>query len=176
MIGGMDEDANTRHFLSSSIPYYQDDQTWCVAVAKPEELWKNIFKLFPLLIWLFIIGIIEMIAIVLYIIIQFDNKRENCYWSLLASISLTLGLSTVYQPINSHVRFMFFFFLFYGLIFSSAFHSFLVNILSHPRYKNQIETIKEAIDAKFEFTGGSVTLEHYNGDDEVRPIKTIESL
>lgn len=167
MIGGMDEDATTRKHLSSSIPYYQDDQTWCVSVAKPEELWKNILTLFPILIWLVIISIIEIIAIILYIIIQFDNKYENYYWSLLASLSLTLGLSTIYHPNNSHVRFMFFFFLFYGLIFSSAFHSFLVNVLSHPRQKIQIDSVEKAIVSQFKFNGGSITLSHYDGDDEV---------
>lgn len=167
MIGGMDEDSNTRRLLSSSIPYYQDDETWCVAVAKPEELWKGIFKLFPVRFWAGIIGIIYLFAAILYILSGIDDRHENFHWTFLASLSLTLGLATVYEPQRSNVRFMFFFFLFYGLIFSSFFHSFLVNVLSNPVRKAQVTSVQMAIDERYRFAGGTLPVSHFVGTDPV---------
>lgn len=92
MIGGVDEDSNSRKYLSSSIPYYQDDQTWCVATAKPQELWKNIFNLFPTFIWSLIILVVYLMAIILYYFIKLDDRSENFAWMLLASLSGALLL------------------------------------------------------------------------------------
>lgn len=163
----MDEDSNTRRFLSSTIPYYQDDQTWCVAVAKPQDLWKSLFNLFSLNEWLGIISIIYMFAVILYVIIKIDNRNENFHWTLLASLSITMGLSTVYDPRKINIRFMFCILLFYGLVFSSAFHSFLVNVLTNPRQKPQVDNLKVAISNKFQYKGGTVPLAHYRGFDQV---------
>lgn len=163
----MDEDAYTRKELSSTIPYYQDDQTWCVAVAKPELLWKSFFKLFSPIEWLVIAIMIYMIAVVLYVISRIDGRRENIHWSLLASLSITMGLATVYEPRKANVRFMFLSFLFYGLIFSSAFHSFLVNVLTNPIQKEQVDNLAASVANGFRYAGGTVALSHYEGSDRV---------
>lgn len=163
----MDEDAISRKYLSSSIPYYQDDQTWCVAVAKAEDLWRSFFKLFSPLQWLGMIVIVYMMAAILYIISGIDGRNENMHWMLLSCLSITMGLATVYEPRKINIRFMFFFFLIYGLIFSSAFHSFLVNVLSNPRQKKQVDNIFDAISHQFQFFGGTVALSHYTGNDPV---------
>lgn len=163
----MDEDSNTRRLLSSTIPYYQDDQTWCVAVAKPQDLWKSIFNLFSFNEWMCIIGINYMFAAILYVIVKIDNRKENFHWTLLASLSITMGLSTVYDPRKINIRFMFCILLFYGLVFSSAFHSFLVNVLTNPRQKPQVDNLGIAIDNRFLYAGGTVPLAHYQGSDEV---------
>lgn len=163
----MDEDAFTRKQLSSTIPYYQDDQTWCVAVAKPELLWKSFFKLFSPIEWFVIVVMVYMIAILIYVISRIDGRHENIHWSLLASLSITIGLSTDYDPRKINVRFMFLSFLFYGMIFSSAFHSFLVNVLTNPIQKEQVDSLTAAVFNGFHFAGGTVALAHYQGKEHV---------
>lgn len=164
----MDEDTTTRKYLSSSIPYYQDDETWCIAPAKPEELWKNIFKLFPIKIWFGIGGVILLFAIIIYGIAKYDEKWENSYWALLESFAITIGFPATYEPTQTNPRFMFLSLLFYGLIFSSAFHSFLFDALKNPRQKMQISSISDAIDKDVKFVGGAVALSHFDGDDQVK--------
>lgn len=46
LIGGMDNDARVQKILWVTIPYIQDDQTWCVATARPQDLWQNIFSIY----------------------------------------------------------------------------------------------------------------------------------
>lgn len=167
MIGGMDEDSNTRKYLSSSIPYYQDDQTWCVANAKPEELWRNIFNLFSTTIWGLIILVVFLMASMLYYFIKMDHKSENFMWMLLASLSVTMGLTTIYDPKHPNARMIFLIFLFYGLLFSTLFNSFLVGVLTNPRQKEQISNLQQAVASNLEFNGGTVTLEHFDAKDDV---------
>lgn len=173
MIGGMDEDANTRKFLSSSIPYYQDDQTWCVANAKPQELWRNIFNLFSAMIWGLIILIVFLMASMLYFFIKLDDRSENFMWMVMASLSVTMGLTSVYDPRSTNARMIFFIFLFYGLLFSSLFNSFLVGVLTNPRQKTQISNLYQAVEANLRFEGGTVALEHFTTKDEVKPLLYI---
>lgn len=163
----MDEDTFTRKHLSSTIPYYQDDQTWCVAVAKPEDLWRSFFHLFKPIEWIVIVAMIYLIAIILYFLSRIDGRHENMHWTLLSSLSITLGLSTVYEPNKTNTRFMFVSFLFYGLIFSSSFHSFLVNVLTNPFQKPQVDNLFSAATLGFTYLGGSVALAHYAGTDGV---------
>lgn len=167
MVGGMDEDSNTRRYLSSSIPYYQDDQTWCVAKAKPEELWRNIFNLFTTLVWGLIILVVFLMAVMLHFFIKLEDKSENFMSMLLASLSITMGLATTYDPKNTNVRIIFFIFLFYGLLFSTAFNSFLVGVLTNPRQKEQVSNLYQAVSSNLQFNGGTVTLEHFDAKDEV---------
>jgi hypothetical protein len=46
MVGGLYENQISRKLLSSSIPYYQDDITWCVAKAGLAPKWMNVFVIF----------------------------------------------------------------------------------------------------------------------------------
>lgn len=168
LIGGMDEDSFTRKQLSSSIPYYQDDQTWCVAVAKADELWRSFFHLFSLKEWALVVAMVLLIAVILYVVSRIDGRNESMSWMLLSSLSICLGLSTVFEPQRTTVRFMFVSFLFYGLIFSSAFHSFLVAVLTNPRDKEQINSVESAVAHGFQFGGGLLPLSHYaDGRDEL---------
>jgi hypothetical protein len=45
-VGGLYENPISRRLVSSSIPYYQDDITWCVAKAGLAPSWLNVFIIF----------------------------------------------------------------------------------------------------------------------------------
>jgi hypothetical protein len=45
-VGGLYENPISRKLVSSSIPYYQDDITWCVAKAGLAPTWLNVFIIF----------------------------------------------------------------------------------------------------------------------------------
>lgn len=55
----------------------------------------------------------------------------------------------------------------YGIVMSSSFNSFLISILTRPRFKQQIDSLDLAIKYDVQFTGGEVALSHYLGHDEV---------
>lgn len=167
MVGGLDNDPKIQKILWNSIPYRQDDETWCVATARPRELWRNIFGIYTLQTWIALIVVIFLIGLIVYGLIHIEYKSENYIWSWLIALASTLGLYASYEPTRTSVRMMMLFFFMYGLVMTSSFNSFLISILTRPRYKTQVSSVRMAIEQEFEFAGGSVALSHYTDDGEV---------
>lgn len=46
VVGGLYENHISRRLVSSSIPYYQDDITWCTHKARLAPTWLNVFIIF----------------------------------------------------------------------------------------------------------------------------------
>lgn len=167
MIGGVDNDPKIQKILWASIPYIQDDQTWCVATARPRELWRNIFGIYTIQTWIALILVIFLIAFVIYGLIHIEFKPENYMWSFMVGLSATLGQYASYEPTRTSIRIMMVFFLLYGLIMSTSFNSFLISILTRPRFKAQVSSVQDAVEHEFEFAGGEVALSHYLDDSLV---------
>lgn len=56
---------------------------------------------------------------------------------------------------------------FFGLHISTAYHSYLINVLTNPRYDNQIDTVDEAIAAGLIFEVGENTVDFFRKEDSV---------
>lgn len=163
----MDRDARVQKLLWISIPYIQDDQTWCVATARPQELWRNIFGIYTLATWFILIGVIFFIAFVIYLFIGIENRVESYVWTLMIGMAASIGQYACYEPQRASIRVMMVFFFLYGLIMSSSFNSFLISILTEPRYKQQIDNVELALQENVHFAGGEVALSHYPGTESV---------
>lgn len=163
----MDNDARVQKILWVSIPYIQDDQTWCVATARPQDLWKNIFSIYTIGTWLTLVAAIFFNAFIIYLLIRVENKNESYVWTLMIGMASALGQYATYEPQRISVRMMMVFLFMYGIVMSSSFNSFLIGILTRPRFKQQINSLELAIKHDLKFTGGEVALSHYLGNDEV---------
>lgn len=86
----MDNDARVQKMLWITIPYIQDDQTWCVATARPQDLWKNIFSIYTIGTWLTLIAAIFFNALIIYLLIRVENKNESYVWTLM------IGMASIY--------------------------------------------------------------------------------
>lgn len=150
-----------------SIPYIQDDQTWCVATARPRDIWRNIFGIYTLFTWSMLIAAIFFIAAVIYAFMQLEQRPDNFAWTLMIGMATAIGQTASYEPWRASIRVLMCFLFMYGLVMSTSFNSFLISILTQPRYKTQIDSVRSAIDAGVQFTGGEVALAHYMGADEV---------
>lgn len=170
MVGGLDEDPNTRRMLSASIPYYQDDLTWCVQKAGLIPKWLNIFALFTLEIWIIIIALVFLTAYIFKRFALWDNYPANLFWANLGTLSLTMALSFSYTPQRSSFRIFFISFLAYGMILATSYQSFLISVLTRPRYQHQVQSIEHAIRNEYKLAGGVAALSHYTKNDEVKPI------
>lgn len=167
LIGGFDNDARTQKKVWISIAYFKDDQTWCVATARPRGLWQNIFNIYTFSTWIALIGAVFFIAFIIFLLVNIDKKKETYVWSLLIGMSAALGQYASYEPTRISIRIMLSFCFMYGLVMSSSFSSFLISILTRPRYKAQINSLETAIKEEVSFTGGDVALSHYINNDEV---------
>lgn len=171
LIGGMENDPKIQKILWNSIPYRQDDETWCVATARPRDLWRNIFGIYTIQTWIALIGVIFFTGFLVYGLIHIEYKPENYIWSLMVSLASSLGQYANYEPDRSSVRIMMLFLFLYGLVMSASFNSFLISILTRPRFKPQVSSLRMAIEQEFDFAGGNVALSHYIDESDVRKIR-----
>lgn len=58
----------------------------------------------------------------------------------------------------------------FGLHINTAYHSYLINVLTNPRYDDQINTVNEAIGVGMVFEVGENTVDFFKKEDSVRRI------
>lgn len=145
----------------------QDDMTWCVATARPRDLWSNIFQIYTVTSWSMIIGTTFFVAVVVKRLLRIENKFENFVWAFIFSIGAILGKSITYEPSRISIRIMMFFLFMYGLVISTSFCTFLISTLTQPRFKHQIDNLPDAVRNGFKFSSGNPAYLHYHQDDPV---------
>lgn len=167
MIGGFDENEFTRRNLSASIPYQHDDISWCVPKARLAPNWDNVFAIFTLTTW--ITSIIAMIicGYILHHFVKIESVRKDygVPWSMLISFAVALSCPGQYFPQKTYVRFFFITIVIYGIHFNAAYHSFLISVLTRPRYEIQISTMAQMVKAGYEVYGARYILQFYNKPD-----------
>lgn len=146
----------------------QDDLTWCVATARPRDLWSNIFQIYTFNTWAAILTTTFAVAFVLMHLIRTEDRFENYVWAFMLSIGAIIGKSITYEPTRISIRVMMLFLFMYGLIISTSFCTFLISTLTQPRFKHQIDNLRDAIQTDFKFASGNVAHAHYLGSDPVK--------
>lgn len=167
LIGGLDSDIESSKALSTSTPYYSDDQTWCVAKARATSKWKNIFNIFTTELWIAIICALFVITITLNIFIKIERRHENIYWAFLRALAISMGLMPTFRPQYAHTRFVYFLFLLYGVMINATFNCFLISTLTRYRTDKQVKTLNDTTKNNFNYAGGWSSVSHFSVDDPV---------
>jgi hypothetical protein len=68
--------------------------------------------------------------------------------------SVSSGQYAHYWPFSMGIKFFLATLFFYGLHINTAYHSYLINVLTNPRYDEQIDTWQKAIDGGITFEFG----------------------
>jgi hypothetical protein len=80
-------------------------------------------------------------------------------WSVLVTFSFSTGQYGHYWPVNGAIKLFLATMFFYGLHINTAYHSYLINVLTNPRYDEQIDTVEKAIDGGLKFEVGDNVIE-----------------
>lgn len=177
MVGGFFENSISRQIMSSSIPYYQDDLTWCVPNADLASNWTNVIGIFSFTTWM-----VTVIALLLsgLIILKFARREEhqnheNVSWSIMISFAYTMSNAAHFFPARINVMIFTSILMFYALHINIIYHSFLITVLTRPKYQPQIENQQMAVHAKMHFYGNEDTLAHFKGKKSDKISKEIVS-
>lgn len=155
MIGGLYDNEVSRKLLSTTIPYDSDEITWCVATANLAPNWMNVFAIFDIMLWFYAILCMLICTIVLSVLVRIEKeRRENFFWAMMITLCYSIGVYGHYDPKKGFVQFYVAFLLLYGMHFSAAYHSFLLSVLTTPRYEHQVANIFEAVAGDYALTGG----------------------
>lgn len=168
MIGGLFENNVSREILSSSIPYMDDELTWCVPPAKNAPTWMNAFGVFDIMTWMIALVLVFLTGLMLYGLMAAENKRnENYMWCTLVAMCVSINVPAPYKPTTGYIRVFLASFFLYGVHFNAGYQSYLVSVLTRPRFEKQVDNVRNAIDEGFTFTGGENTLSLFRSDDSV---------
>ncbi|XP_059611138.1 uncharacterized protein LOC132258050 [Phlebotomus argentipes] len=166
MIGGLTENSISRKMLSTSIPYFQDDITFCVGKAALAPHWMNVFAIFNLSIWLFTIVSLYVTGYLLRTFSRMDTAETgNIIWALLQTLAVTLYTYGSYNPRRFFARIYFCCLMIYGLHFNTAYASFLITVLTRPRYEVQVSSLPMAVAESYHFVGSENSLNYFTKDD-----------
>lgn len=155
MIGGQYDNEVSRKLLTTTIPYDSDEMTWCVPTSGLAPNWMNVFAIFDIMLWFYAIVCMALCTVILYVCIVIENDRkENILWALMITLCYSIGIPGHYNPRRQFIRFYAGFVLLYGMHFAAAYHSFLLSVLTTPRFEHQVATLHEAIADDYQFTGG----------------------
>lgn len=162
MIGGLTENSESRALLTPSVKYYQDDLTFCVAKALLAPSWMNVFAIFDAITWLFVFLLLLVSSYLLWknSIID-DQSQGNIFWGFLQGLALTLCNCATYAPRMLGIRFFYMCFAIYGMHFNTAYQSFLITVLTRPRFQTQISTVDMAIAQGLHFKGSENTFNYF---------------
>lgn len=155
MIGGLYDNEVSRRLLSTTIPYDGDEMTWCVIKSGLAPNWMNVFIIFNLELWIIAITTIFISGAVLnYFVFSQNERRENIVWSTIVVLCYSIGIYGPYDPRKMAIRLYVGALCFYGMHFQAAYQSFLLSVLTRPRYDVQVSNIHMAIKDDYRFTGG----------------------
>ncbi|CAD7006201.1 unnamed protein product [Ceratitis capitata] len=171
IIGGIDEDPSISRFVSSSIPYHQDDLTWCVARAKRKYNLFNFLQSFHISTWIFMLSFILVCSLNIFIAQKLLNIRLTHFGGYLTTFVRILGIilsqstQLLHLPTSLHITFGSTFFL--ALMFINVYQSFLVSTLTTPRSLYQISHLEEIYRNRMTVTGSVENVRHLNKDGEI---------
>lgn len=152
--------------LKPSIAYSFDKMTWCVAVAKLIPLWQNIFAIFPDWFWCFIFAFAYVKGFILLLMMSFDQKQNNYHMCMLITLATIIGLPCPIRPLHWKYRFYFMSMVVFGMIFIASFTSFLLQIITNPKYEKQIDAVETMVSKEFIMTGNSRTLNFFQDETD----------
>lgn len=122
------------------------------------------------LVWMWIGLIFTSLAASFFLlyILKFEKKyRENFSWSLIVMMSFVTGQYAHYWPNKGAMRVFLISVFFFGLHINTAYRSYLIKVLTNPRYSSQIDTVQEAMDAGLTFKVAENTVEYLEKKDAV---------
>lgn len=163
MVGGFYENSVSRKVLSSSIPYYQDELTWCVPTAGLASSLSNAFGIFNIFIWLIVIIILIVSGLLLLQFARIENKHgtENVAWSIITSLAFTLSQAGHFFPQRAPVKIFLALLMFYAFHLNTAYHSFLITVMTKPKYEPQVADAWTAVHNGYKFYGNEETLAYF---------------
>lgn len=158
-----------------SIPYFQDDLTWCIQKAGKSPWIINLLQCpTPTVCVVFIFGYGYVYSFLLYVLIQFDTKykqRNNRDWhyaAILISLPSAIGLSQRFRPVSWNIR------IFYGVILLANLLAVQVALVHWYKFlqiqtpMHQIASVEEIIANDYALMGSAAVKNAIDTDQKVK--------
>lgn len=160
LAGGLFPNITTLGTFASSRPYFQDDMTWCILKSKNYPMIINAFLAVAPECWILLIfGIGYGIALLIYIMVQFDlkyNQRNNRDWHytlLLITLPGIIGFNQRFKPKSTSLRIFYGFILIMMLFIWQIVYFKAIRFIKIPMQRPQISTVDAIASHSFHLSG-----------------------
>ncbi|XP_037822078.1 uncharacterized protein LOC119610797 [Lucilia sericata] len=171
VVGGIDEDPSISQFVSSTIPYHQDDLTWCVSKAHHTTNLFNFMATFQIGAWILTLIFILTASLSIFMSQQYLRLRLGflkSYFSINVYVmGIVLSQAINLRPIPTSLKLCFGATFFMGLMFSNIYQSFLVSTLTTPKSSYQISHLNEIYQNRMHIMGSVDNVRHLNKEGEI---------
>lgn len=138
--------------FSESIPYYYDDITWCVQLAKSRETYLNILYLLDSPMWILHFFFDILMGTIFFYLLRFDNVLKCYSWNIILFMTIAMGQSVTLKPKNWIVRIFYFLMALYGLQWNAICCGVIISIIKKTRMAWQLDNIEDALYYDFNVT------------------------
>lgn len=160
IVGNIQVDRYNSTVFEPSIPYLQDDLTWCVSRAKPIPSWQNAYHIADAQTIILGATMYTMVIFIGYLIYAFEQHPRDLIYCAILSVQTLTTFPTMFNAKKFTLRF------FYGLCLVIAFwltqilNAYLIAFASDILYEHQIATVREIVDNQFRLAGDPIVLGH----------------
>lgn len=158
LIGGLESNIAIKLFKPTK-PYIRNELTWCVKSAEQYPAWLNFFTVINDI--RFIIAASSTfyaVVILLYALSITEGTYIDFHVAKLITFAILLNVPTYYRPKRRIIQVIFLVAVFSSLWLNTTIFSFYTYLTTVPKYKMQIDTLKEIVDEDFRFVGEASTL------------------
>ena len=118
--------------------------------------------------WIGILVTLIISSVLINIFVKREGSyKENFFWAFLIAMSISTSQYGHYWPTKGAIKLFFATMFFFGLHISTAYKSSLINVLTNPRYNEQIDTVEKAIEAGLIFEVDENTVDFFEKEDYV---------
>lgn len=148
--------------VTFSIPYFQDDMTWCVPKAGLLQHLFSFLSLFDLKTWflIFFAVILSTIIIMKYLYTTKTYHLSNFIKTFIKISSIILNQGPNLNILKWSARTLMCYIFIFSIVISSAYQSFLISFLTNPQMEIQITNIEQIYEKNMEVTGGVEVVRH----------------
>ncbi|XP_067647971.1 uncharacterized protein Ir87a [Eurosta solidaginis] len=171
IIGGIDEDPSISPYISTTIPYNQDDLTWCVAKAKRNYQLFNMFNNFHINTWILTLALMLIVTLHVSVTQKLLRLRLRQFRGIFVTFSRVYGIllsqSAYIRHLPMSLRLTFIFTFIFSLMFVNLYQSFLVSTLTTPVASYQVSHLEEIYRNRMTVTGSVDNVRHIDKDGEI---------
>lgn len=172
IVGGIYQgDVHFRNF-EASIPYKQDDMTWCVSHAKPIPRWQNLLYIANLSTVAIVVVLIMIVVWVVYLLHAFEDVPPDWFFCAFLSLQTITTFPTMFRSKRFRTKMLFGLMLLIAYWTTQLFSVHIILILGVVRYEIQIDTVDGIIEENFHLAGNPSVIDRFKMEHTM--VKLIE--
>lgn len=162
LVGGLHSNNYTQRYFLPSMPYDEDDLTWCVQRMEPHSFWLQVWYVSTKTIWILCYMTAFIISIVILLLMSFRRDQFGYLNFDLKLQDIPLPVmpnffpNTLYRRSETILKMPRSFLCIFCIVMTSVVWNFtLIKIITSSNRSHQVQSVNEIIEHNYRLIGGS---------------------